>query len=100
MPKSGVSVAAHNRQIRRDALREQLSNQGHAQHVIVLLDKLQDLDQDLDSLAITRLSKVIDTKLKLIAKYLPDDKEPSDLNVMAQITTQTHEQWLDNLSDE
>jgi hypothetical protein len=100
MPKSGVSVAAHNRQMRRDALREQLSAQGHVQHVIDLLDKLQDLDQDLDSLKIARISKTIDTKLKLIAKYLPDDKEPSDLNLVAQVTTQTHEQWLENLKDE
>ncbi|MBL4664254.1 MAG: hypothetical protein JKY22_12050 [Flavobacteriaceae bacterium] len=99
MPKTGVSVAAHNRQMRRDALREQLSNQKHVEHVIVLLDKLRDLDEELDNLEITRLSKVIDTKLKLINKYLPDDKEPSDLNLIAQVTTQTHEQWLESLNE-
>jgi hypothetical protein len=84
MPASGVSRAAKIRQERRDSLRELLRQQGHEQHVLVMLDKLQNLDSEIDQLTISRLSKAIDTRMKLIAKYLPDDKEPQDFNVGGQ----------------
>ena len=66
--------AAKNRAIRQEALREQLSSQGHLQHVIDLCDKLGDETQNIDPPMVTRLSKVIDTKLALIKKYCPDLK--------------------------
>ena len=89
MPKkgesmSGLSAAQRNGLIRKHALRAQLAAQGHLQHIIVLMDKLQDLDEKLDVQEIQRLSKVIDTKLKLIGKYLPDDKDPIDMNIGGQ----------------
>ena len=89
MPKkgesmNGLSAAQRNRLIRKNALREQLAPQGHLQHIIVLMDKLQDLNKEMDSQEIQRLSKVIDTKLKLIGKYLPDDKDPIDMNIGGQ----------------
>ncbi len=100
MPKTGQTQVQKLRQERRDSLRELLSMQGHEQHVVDLLGKLTNLDNPLDSIEVTRISKAIDTKLKIINKFLPDDKEPSDLNLIAQVTTQTHEQWLDQLKDE
>lgn len=84
MAKSGQSRAEANRAIRRQALREQLEAQGHVQHVVDILGKLSNLDETLDSLEIQRLSKVLDTKLKLIGKFLPDDKEPSNINLGGQ----------------
>ena len=100
MPKSGQTNAQKHRQDRRDSLRELLSVQGHEQHVVDLMAKLSDLNTQLESTEVARLSKVIDTKMKIINKFLPDDKEPADLNISASITTQTHEQWLESLSDE
>ena len=79
--KSGVSKAQANRAMRRQALREQLEGQGHVQHVNELLKQLEDLNTEMESVEYQRLAKVIDTKLKLIAKYLPDDKEMIDLNL-------------------
>jgi len=76
-----VSNASRIRQARRDSLRELLSTQGHEQHVLVLLGKLEDLSAELDSVEYQRIKAVIDTKMKLINKYLPDDKEPQDLNI-------------------
>jgi len=70
----GQTVAQRNRAVRQEALREQLQAQGHLQHVIDLLDKISNLDDKLDSAEIQRLKITVDTKLKLIGKYLPDLK--------------------------
>jgi len=69
------SRADKNRKVRQEALREQLSAQGHVQHVIDISNKLANLEgEDLDSLAIQRLKAAADIKKGLIAKYLPDLK--------------------------
>lgn len=70
----GQTVAQKNRAVRQTALREQLQAQGHLQHVIDLLDDVADLQNSLDGSDVQRLKIVIDTKLKLIGKYLPDLK--------------------------
>jgi len=70
-----ATKAATNRKIRQEALRDQLSAQGHVQHVIEISNKLYDLDDELDQLKITRLKAAADIKLKLITKYLPDLKQ-------------------------
>ena len=70
----GTTAANKNRAIRQEALREQLSNQGHVQHVVEMLNEIKDLQRDLDSNDLARYKVAIDTKLKLIGKYLPDLK--------------------------
>ena len=70
----GQTVAQKNRAVRQESLRELLQAQGHLQHVIELLDHLADLDKKLDAQEIQRIKTVIDAKLKLIGKYLPDLK--------------------------
>ena len=64
-----------NRRIRQDALREQLSNGKHVEHVIDIVKKVQDGGEELSSLDLQRYKLVIDTKLSLIKKYLPDLKQ-------------------------
>lgn len=63
-----------NRAIRQEALREQLAQQGHVQHVIDICTELNELANPLEALEIQRKKIVMDTKLKLINKYLPDLK--------------------------
>jgi len=70
----GTTAANKNRAIRQEALREQLSSQGHVQHVVEMLNEIKDLQRDLDSNDLARYKVAIDTKLKLIGKYLPDLK--------------------------
>lgn len=70
----GTTAANKNRAIRQEALREQLSNQGHVQHVTDIAKKLTDLDNELDSVSVQRLKSAADIKLKLIGKYLGDVK--------------------------
>jgi hypothetical protein len=70
----GTTAANKNRSVRKEALREQLSAQGHVQHVVDILDEIKDLRKDLDQQDLARYKVVLDTKLKLISKYLPDLK--------------------------
>lgn len=72
--KSGVSKAQTNRAIRQEALRESLEAGGHIQHVLDICNDLNDLKVKMKALDIQRKRAVIDTKMKLINKYLPDLK--------------------------
>ena len=72
--RSGQTKAQANREIRREALREQLQAQGHVQHVVDCINKLQDLNIDLEQVEVHRLDKAIGHRLSLIKKYLPDVK--------------------------
>lgn len=73
-----TGAAAHsankNRAMRQEALRESLEAGGHIQHVLDICKDLNDLAIEMDSTAVQRKRAVIDTKLKLIGKYLPDTK--------------------------
>ena len=70
----GESVATKNKKVRQQALREQLSAQGHVQHVIDLSEKLSTEYLSLESSQITALKSAAEIKLRLINKYLPDLK--------------------------
>jgi hypothetical protein len=77
-----AKTRAHlNREVRQEALRDQLSNQKHVEHVIELAEELSkptytkgEEETPYEQIDIQRLKLVIDTKLKLISKYLPDLK--------------------------
>lgn len=74
MAKSGNSRANENRRIRQEALREQLSNGKHVEHVDIA-QKLSDLDAEpLEAADVQRLKAAADIKMRLINKYLPDLK--------------------------
>lgn len=74
MAGDSVTAKNRNRRIRQEALREQLAKQGHVQHVIDIVKDLNDEEKEYDHLMIQRKKIVLDTKLKLINKYLPDTK--------------------------
>jgi len=68
--------AQENRAIRQEALREQLSKQKHMEHVVDSIRKVEELkDDDLSSLELQRYKLIIDTRLSLMKKYLPDVKQ-------------------------
>ena len=66
--------AQRNRAIRQEALREQLEKQKHVEHVIDMVQKIADVDKDLEPDKVSRLKIAIDAKMKLVNKYLPDMK--------------------------
>jgi phage FluMu protein Com len=74
MPRRGQTTKQARREERQEDLRELLTTQGHLQHVVKICEELNDLTAPMEALDVTRKSKVIETKLKLINKYLPDLK--------------------------
>lgn len=76
--KRATGATAHvrnkNRAARQEALRESLSSQGHLQYVIQNIDKLSELNTELDPTEVNRLKIASEMRLKLINKYLPDLK--------------------------
>ena len=70
---SRSTAASQNRRNRQESLRELLVNQGHVQHVVEILTELGKA-HELSTNEIARNKLIIDTKLKLINKYLPDLK--------------------------
>lgn len=85
MPASGHSRANENRRIRQEALREMLSKKCTVEQVLEIADKLANLDEELDSLAVQRLKASADIKKSLLAKYIPDLKQ-MDIDMTADIT--------------
>jgi hypothetical protein len=83
-----------NKRIRQENLREQLAAQGHVQHVVDILDNLNDENCHIEPEIVTRKKIVLDTKLKLIGKYLPDLKA---IEVEGNISGKSHEEWLKDL---
>lgn len=72
--KKGQSLKQRHKHERQESLRELLSKQGHLQKVIDNVKKLEDLEQEIDRDSSNRLKICIETRLKLINKYLPDLK--------------------------
>lgn len=70
----GVSRADAQKKIRQQALREFLSERNKADYIFSSIAKLEDLTQAFDKDEITRLKIAIDSRLKLLNKYLPDAK--------------------------
>ncbi len=90
MAASGVSRANENKAIRQEALREQLSKAKHVEHVIEMVNKIADLDTELDSGKINRLKIASELKMRLVNKYLPDLKQQEitiDADVVAKEKT-------------
>jgi len=69
-----VGAANKKRRERQETLREALAKAKHHEHVVEILDELRDSEQVLTTEMVARLKIVIDTKIKLISKYLPDLK--------------------------
>ena len=67
-----LSAQQRNKKIRQEALREQLSAQGHVQHVVDIAKKLKDPKCEIND--IQRVKLAVDIHLALIKKYLPDLK--------------------------
>jgi hypothetical protein len=71
----GGSRATRNKMIRQEALRQQLASQGHLQHIIDLHDKLIEESNDIDPAMVQRIKIVMESKHKLVDKYLPTPKQ-------------------------
>lgn len=60
---------------RQETVREQLQSQGHIQHALVLIAKLEDAPgEEMDSVQVQRYRIALDARFRLIGKFLPDIK--------------------------
>jgi hypothetical protein len=76
--------AATNKKVRQEALREQLSKQGHVQQVIKNIKKFEEQGVGMEATELNALKAATDTRLKLISKYLPDLKQ-QEITIEADI---------------
>lgn len=90
--RDNATAKLRNKKLRQENLREQLAAQGHVQHVVDILEKVQDPAVDIDQAQVQRYKIVLETKLKLIGKYLPDLKSQ-------EITVETIDQALEGYED-
>lgn len=68
------NTATRQRQMRQEAMREQLRAKGLEQHVLDCAQKLHDEYLSLESQQVQALKASADLRLKLMNKYLPDLK--------------------------
>jgi hypothetical protein len=69
-----ATVAAKNRKVRQEALRDQLKAQGHLQHVVEIAKEFREQGAGMETSEITTKKHAADIHLRLINKYLPDLK--------------------------
>lgn len=70
----GATKKSKEREVRRDELRRYISEQGKVHYIFETIGKLEDLSNPLEPVEVQRLGKAIDSRLKLLNKYLPDIK--------------------------
>ena len=73
---NGSSRAKENRAIRQDNLREWLSKKCTLQHLVKNIEKIEELDESVDTFAnsLNKLKIANEQRIKLLNKYLPDLK--------------------------
>jgi len=70
----GATVAAKNRKVRQESLREFLSNKCTVQQLVENVEKIEHLDNILTQDELQRLKVATEFRVKLLSKYLPDLK--------------------------
>lgn len=88
------TVAAKNKSIRQEALREWLSNKGLLDKVLDNTKKMEEQAKGMDPQELQGLKYATDTRLRLVSKYLPDLK---CVEIGGSLNITNHEEWLDSL---
>ena len=81
-----------SREINREELRRYLAERGKLSYVFDNIEKLEDLNIELDSISVSRLSTAINSRLALLKKYLPDEKSVEIKNAEGE-TFKTDSKW-------
>lgn len=82
--KRGQKNADVRKAERIEALKQFLSKQKLIEKVIETCGKLDDLTTEIQPTDVMRLKASMDARLKLINKYMPDEKLPTDINLGGQ----------------
>ena len=73
-PGGDIRRERETKKKQREHLREKLSNQGHIQHINQILSDMMSVEQ-IEAIQLQKNKVIIDTKLALIKKFLPDLKQ-------------------------
>jgi hypothetical protein len=70
------TLAAHNKHLRQENLRQYLSERGSASYLFDIIDKIEQLNEHDENFQseLNKLKAVADLRFKMLAKYLPDLK--------------------------
>lgn len=81
-----ASIAAKNRQVRQEALREWLSEKCTAQHLVDNIGKIEDLDPEAETFSndLAKYKTANDQRIRVMSKYLPDLKQ-QEITIEADI---------------
>ena len=90
--KSGTSKSNTQRAINREELRLYLSERGKLSYIFDNLEKLEDLDIEMDASTVSRLNSANAARLSLLKKYLPDEKSVEIKNADGE-TFKTDGKW-------
>lgn len=94
MKKKGESRANQRREINREELKRFLSERGKVDYIFDCVEKLEDLSNPMEGVEVQRVSKAIDARLRLLNKYLPDEKAVELKNADGEVfKTQTAIEW-------
>ena len=72
--RSGQSRANQNREIKKEELKLYLAERGRVQYIFDNIEKLEDLNQAMDSVEVQRIRTATDQRVKLLDKYMPSVK--------------------------
>lgn len=94
----GQTRAAKVRETKRAEVIRYLKERGSVQHVFDCIEKLENETIELEPVVVTRLSKAIDARLKLLNKYLPDEKAVEIKNAEGE-SFKTDSKWTIEIVD-
>lgn len=90
--KRRANAKSKYRAINREEIRLYLSERGRVSHVLDLVEEIEDDSKELDPLMVQRKKIAIDTRLRLLNKYLPDEKSVEVKNAEGE-TFKTDSKW-------
>lgn len=88
----GKNIKSATREVRREELIRFLQERGKLQYVFDIIKKLEDETVELDALQIQRLRAAMDTRVRLLGKYLPDMKA---IEMTAEVAVSSADDWSD-----
>jgi len=86
----GKTVKQTAREVRREELIIFLKERGKLNYVFDIITKLEDPTYEMDALQIQRLRAALDTRVKLLGKYLPDMKA---VEMQATVAISSADDW-------
>lgn len=87
-----ITSANRRREVNKEELRRYLSENNKVRQIIDNIEKLEDVNIELDNITVSRINSAIQHRLSLLKKYLPDEKSVELKNAEGE-TFKTDSNW-------